>query len=241
MNQTIRLFRSHRSIRKFTSDPITPEQLHSIVAAAQAASTSSYLQATSIIRVTDPDKRAKLLSLTGGQRWVVEAAEFLVWCTDFHRLQQVAPDAKLGCTDPLLIGVIDTALMADNALVAAESLGLGGLFIGGLRNHPKEVVELLELPKQVVPLFGMCLGDPAETPSLRPRLPQALVLHENRYNPELDRELLEQYDAEVRRYYESRPSANRITNWTEQITETLSKEARPHMRGFLESQGFMLK
>jgi nitroreductase len=241
MNDTVRLLCSHRSIRKFTADPIPDEQLEAIIAAAQAASTSSYLQAASIIRVTDPEKRARLVECSGGQKWVGTAAEFLVWCTDFHRLKQIVPEARLGYTEQLLIGAIDTAIMAENALVAAESLGLGGLFIGGLRNHPDKVVELLDLPKNVAPLFGMCLGRPAEDPMLRPRLPQALILHENRYNPELDHELLEQFDRDVTHYYKTRPGASRITRWTDQIAATLSREARPHMKAFLESQGFGLK
>jgi len=241
MNEVIQQIRSHRSIRRYTDDPVTREQLESIIAAAQAASTSSYLQAASIIRVTDPEKRSRLVELSGGQPWVGKAPEFLVWCADFHRHRQLFPEARLGYTELLLISVIDTALMAQNALLAAESLGLGGLFIGGLRNHPDGVADLLELPLHVAPLFGMCLGHPAEDPILRPRLPQALILHENCYNPDLDHELLAGYDEEVRHYYAGRPGADRVTGWSEQVQETLSREARPHMRDFLQSRGFGLK
>ncbi|WKE65772.1 oxygen-insensitive NADPH nitroreductase [Gallaecimonas kandeliae] len=241
MNPTLDLIHNHKSIRKFTGQPIAPEQLDAIFQAAQAASSSSFLQAGSVIRVTDQAKRAKLVELTGGQPWVGSAAEFLVWCADFHRHQQVAPEAKLGYTEQLLIGAIDTALMAENALVAAESLGLGGVFIGGIRNHPDEVVKLLGLPRQVIPLFGMCLGHPDQAPSLRPRLPQALVVHENSYQQELDRALLAKYDEQVRRYYQTRPGSAKVMTWSEQVAATLKKESRPHIRAFLESQGFIQK
>jgi nitroreductase len=241
MNETTRLLCSHRSIRKFTEEPVAAEQFDAILAAAQGASTSSFLQTGSVVRITDPEKRARLVEIAGGQPWIAQAAEFLVWCADFHRHQQIVPDAKLGYAEQLLIAAVDTALMAENALVAAESLGLGGLFIGGLRNHPDQVVELLELPRDVVPLFGMCIGHPAEQSAVRPRLPKSLVLHENRYTPELDRAALEQYDAAVRRYYETRPGANKVMNWSEQIAAVLQKESRPHMRAFLESQGFNLR
>ncbi|MFM2484964.1 oxygen-insensitive NADPH nitroreductase [Celerinatantimonas yamalensis] len=241
MNQTIELLCRHTSIRKFTDKPIETEQLNAILVAAQAASTSSFLQASSIIRITDSNKRAELVKLSGNQPWVGEAAEFFVWCADFHRHQQIAPDAKLGFTEQLLIGAVDTALMAQNALTAAESLGLGGVFIGGLRNSPNEVVELLNLPQQVLPLFGMCLGHPAQQPSIRPRLPQSLVVHENSYAEELDGDQLAQYDAKVRDYYTHRAGADKIMSWSDQITAILAKESRPYMQSFVQSQGFATK
>ena len=73
------------------------------------------------------------------------------------------PEAELGLAEQLLLGVVDTALMAQNAFTAAESLGLGGVYIGGLRNNIESVTELLKLPKHVLPLFGLCLGWPLTT------------------------------------------------------------------------------
>lgn len=241
MTPTIDLICKHTSIRKFTEQPISSEQLNAILDAAQMASSSSFLQASSVIRITDTEKRAALVELTGGQKWVGQAAEFLVWCADFHRHQQIAPNAKLGYAEQLLIGAIDTALMAENALIAAESLGLGGVFIGGIRNNPADVVKLLELPSQVIPLFGLCLGHPNQAPSLRPRLPRSLVLHENAYQPDLDVQNLAKYDEQVRRYYKERTGANKATSWSEQIADTLEKESRPHIRAFLADQGFLSK
>ncbi|MCV5307300.1 nitroreductase NfsA, partial [Escherichia coli] len=87
----------------------------------------------------------------------------------------------LGLAEQLLIGVVDTALLAQNALIAAESLGLGGVYIGGLRNSIEAVTELLELPQHVLPLFGLCLGWPADNPDIKPRMPAAMLVHENRY------------------------------------------------------------
>lgn len=68
-------------------------------------------------------------------------------------------------------------MMGQNALTAAESLGLGGVYIGGIRNNIESVTELLKLPKHVLPLFGLCLGWPADNPDLKPRLPAELVVH----------------------------------------------------------------
>ncbi|OUF47935.1 oxygen-insensitive NADPH nitroreductase [Pluralibacter gergoviae] len=85
MTPTIDLLRSHRSIRHFTDRPITDAQREAIIAGAQSASTSSFLQCTSIIRVTDPALREKLVTLSGGQQHVAKAAEFWVFCADFNR------------------------------------------------------------------------------------------------------------------------------------------------------------
>ncbi|MGP0791023.1 nitroreductase NfsA, partial [Escherichia coli] len=79
--------------------------------------------------------------------------------------------------------VVDTAMMAQNALIAAASLGLGGVYIGGLRNNIEAVTKLLKLPQHVLPLFGLCLGWPADNPDLKPRLPASILLHENSYQP----------------------------------------------------------
>ena len=169
------------------------------------------------------------------------APEFLVWCADFNRHKSIAPEAKLGFAEQLLIGAIDTAIMAENALVAAESMGLGGLFVGGIRNNPQGVTDLLDLPQHVIPLFGMCIGVPDQDPTLRPRLPLSLVLHENSYNAEPDKVTLAEYDKVVHDYYEERMGANKVMTWSEQISGIVSKEARPFMKAFLEKQGFAVK
>lgn len=96
MNQTIDLILSHRSIRQFTAEPISLQQLDAILAAAQSASTSSFLQVTSIIRVTGPEVRKQLAQLAGNQPYVEQAAEFLVFCADYHRHSQIVPDAQTG-------------------------------------------------------------------------------------------------------------------------------------------------
>lgn len=162
MTPTIELICGHRSIRHFTDEPISEAQREAIINSARATSSSSFLQCSSIIRITDKALREELVTLTGGQKHVAQAAEFWVFCADFNRHLQICPDAQLGLAEQLLLGVVDTAMMAQNALIAAESLGLGGVYIGGLRNNIEAVTKLLKLPQHVLPLFGLCLGWPAD-------------------------------------------------------------------------------
>lgn len=237
MTPTIDLLCSHRSIRAFTEQGIDEAQRSAIIAAAQAASTSSFLQCSSIIRITDPAKREQLVQLTGGQPWVSAAAEFWVFCADFNRHQQICPDAQLGRAEQLLLGCVDTALMAQNAMVAAESLGLGGVFIGGIRNSIAEVTELLELPMFVLPLFGFCVGHPADAPDVKPRMPQAMLVHENRYQP-VDKKVLAQYDEQITAYYQQRDSNQRSETWSQLIQRLIIKETRPFILDYLHQQGW---
>lgn len=237
MTPTIDLLRAHRSIRHFTDEPISQAQREAIIASAQAASSSSFLQCSSIIRITDPAMREQFVTLTGGQKHIAQAAEFWVFCADFNRNLQICPDAQLGLAEQLLLGAVDTAIMGQNAFTAAESLGLGGVYIGGIRNSINEVTDLLALPKHVLPLFGMCLGWPADNPDVKPRMPAAMLVHENHYQP-VDEEVLAEYDETLAQYYLTRDSNNRRDTWSDHIRRTIIKESRPFILDYLHKQGW---
>ncbi|KAB8313168.1 oxygen-insensitive NADPH nitroreductase [Erwinia endophytica] len=237
MTPTIDLLCSHRSIRAFTDQPVGEAERQAILAAAQSASSSSFLQCSSIIRVTDSQLREKLVTLSGGQSYVGQAAEFWVFCADFNRHLQICPQAQLGLAEQLLLGCVDTALMGQNAMIAAESLGLGGVFIGGIRNNIAEVTTSLALPKFVLPLFGLCLGWPAQSPQHKPRMPVAMLVHENRYQP-IDPDVLASYDSQQEVYYMTRESNPRRESWSQHIQKTIIKESRPFMLDYLHQQGW---
>jgi nitroreductase len=162
MTPTIELLRSHRSIRHFTDAPISDEQRAAIIASAQGASSSSFLQCTSIIRVTDPEMREQLVPLSGGQQHVAQAAEFWVFCADFNRHLQICPDSA-GARRTAAAGLRRYRDAGAKCAGGGGIPGLGGVYIGGLRNNIDAVTELLKLPQHVLPLFGLCLGWPAIT------------------------------------------------------------------------------
>lgn len=237
MTPTIDLLCGHRSIRHFTDQPVSNAQREAIIASAQATSSSSFLQCTSVIRITDRAMREQLVGLSGGQQHVAQAAEFWVFCADFNRHLQIFPQAELGLAEQLLLGVVDTAMMGQSALMAAESLGLGGVYIGGIRNSIEEVTRLLALPEHVLPLFGLCLGWPADNPDLKPRLPAEIIMHENHYHA-LSPDALADYDECLAQYYMSRSSNNRRDTWSDHIRRTLIKESRPFILDYLHKQGW---
>ena len=241
----LQLLKSHRSIRKFTDEPISDEMVDQIISAGLAAATSSNLQGSTVVRVRDEATRAAIATVAGGQRQVETAAAFFVWCADLHRSKTACEMGGgtfvAGMTEHFLIAAIDCALAAQNAVVAAESLGLGICYIGGIRNDPATIAELLDLPDQVSPMFGMCLGWPDQDPDLKPRLPLAVTLKEERYDDSTDRELITEYDEHMREYYRTRTGGTKDTTWTADMSGLLGKESRPHMRQFLADRGFTFR
>ncbi len=236
MNSTIQTILNHRSIRKFTSQPIESEQLDAILQAGLAASSSSMLQVVSIIRVTDKEKRTLLAQYAGNQGYVESAAEFLVFCIDYQRHASINPDVQADFTELTLIGAVDSGIMAQNCLLAAESMGLGGVYIGGLRNNAQKVDELLGLPKNTAILFGMCLGHPGQAPEVKPRLPKHVVVHENQYQY-LNLDDIQTYDQTMRNYYANRSSNQKQSTWSQEATSKLAGESRPHILPYLNRKG----
>ncbi|MCM0648324.1 oxygen-insensitive NADPH nitroreductase [Clostridium swellfunianum] len=245
MNETIKLLKSHKSIRKYLNKEIEKEKVNEIIKCAQSASTSSFMQAFSIIKVTDMEKRKALFQVGGNQSYILECPLFLVFCADLHKHETACEmnHTKMaeGYTEAFVIATVDAALAAQNAMIAAESFGLGGVYIGGLRNNPYEVSKILELPQNVYAVFGMCLGYPDDNPDMKERLPLEAVCFENKYSFDEKLNLVKKYDEEISSYYTERTNGIRKDTWTEQMARHTEKPLRPHMKEFLQSKGFMKK
>ena len=133
-------------------------------------------------------------------------------------------------------------LVAQNVVTADESEGIGICFIGGVRNDPERVIKLLDLPTLVFPLFGLCLGYPDQHPDQKPRLPQAVVMHHNRYSYSgIEQGLINQYDAHVKEYYIARTSGKLSHTWSEQMQTVAAEQTRSFMQEILQKQGFASK
>ncbi|NVD36531.1 oxygen-insensitive NADPH nitroreductase [Marinobacter lutaoensis] len=245
MNPIIELLQAHRSIRKFQDREIPRPLLETLIRAGQCAATSNHIQAYTVIRVTDRDNRARMAELAGGQQHIIEAAEFLVFCADLKRPTEAAERAGAevirGMTEQLLVATIDTALMAQNVAVAAESVGLGLCYVGGIRNHPEAVADLLKLPEHVYPVFGMSLGYPAQNPEVKPRLPLAAILKDDHYDDSDAPARVAEFDETMHRYYLERTGGNKDSNWSRELKPLFTTKLRPHMRDFLVSRGFEMK
>jgi len=245
----IDLMRSHRSVRDFTSQPVPDEMIEVIVEAAQWASSSCFRQSYSVIAVKDRDIKRELRKLCGGQRWVEESPVFLAFCADLSRLDDICrmqgKQINLEYTETLLMSVMDAALFMQNAALAAQSLGLGVVMIGGLRDHPDEAIRLLNLPVGVFGIAGMCLGYPELIPAQSPRLPVDEILHWEQYQLQGRMERLAVYDEVIRQSRVYRRKDGTLDSWSDVMARTTSKPpaqgGRRRIMEILNMQGFEMK
>jgi nitroreductase len=249
-NEVFTTILSHRSVRAFSPAPLPPGTLPRLVAAAQSASTSSNLQTWSVVAVEDPHRKARLAVLGSGQKHIVQCPLYLIWLVDLARLDRVAGERQLGLQgldylEPFIVGIVDAALAAQNAAIALESMGLGFVYIGAMRNHPEEVAAELGLPPHVMALFGMCVGypDPAAPTGVKPRLPQSAVLHHEQYSAAAQSAAFTAYDLRVREF--QREQGMTEIDWTQQAANRVktaeSLHGRDRMREALANLGFRLR
>jgi nitroreductase len=242
MDPVLQLLASHASVRSFRPEPVPQELVRECVAAAQQAATSSNVQGYGLLQVRDPEVRAALAEAAGGQAQVREAGAFFVVHADQRRFRLMAEDLGRPFQPNLeafLVEVIDAALFAQNLVVALEARGLGTCYIGGLRNDLDRVRELLEMPRDVFPLFGLCAGTPAEQPSVRPRLSVDAVLHLDRYpSDEEVRGAMAEYDGRMAAYYAERGLPGRT--WTGGVHRKFLSPQRQRLAGFYGEQGAVL-
>lgn len=235
----------HRSIRAFTPEPLESGVLERLIAAGTRASTSSNMQAYTVVSISDPPLKARVAELCADQKQIHQSAAFLVFCADLHklalacRLHDVEP-TETGLPEALMLAVVDTALFMQNVAVAAESLGLGICMIGAIRNQPREIAEALRLPELVVAVSGLCIGNPAEAPALKPRMPLDAVLHRDGYHRDEQLSgLIAEYDEQMSRWYAEQGLHPRDPRWSAVIARRLPGVAkRAALGGFLREQGF---
>ncbi|WP_334074087.1 MULTISPECIES: NADPH-dependent oxidoreductase [Paenibacillus] len=248
MNEVMQVISRHRSIRKFKNIPLTGEQIEAIVDAAQMAPSSAHMQPFSIIGVTDQELRRKI-AVHAKNPPIEECGYFFIFCADLHRMRLAAgPDQQEKMGQNLSFSyfyqtaVLSAALALQNANVAAESMGLGAVMIGGINEALPALDEWLGLPDFVIPLVGLAVGVPDEFPEQKPRLPRSAVFFENRYD---DRDLkakVETYDREIEEYYGARTNNKQKASWSGKFVAMLNKDLP--LGGYTEyvkSKGFDMK
>ncbi|GAA0453226.1 oxygen-insensitive NADPH nitroreductase [Alkalibacillus silvisoli] len=241
MNETIDLLMQHRSIRQFKDVQLTQEQIKTIIKSGQAASTSSYYQAYTIIGVTEPQLKQQLREVSG-QEYVENNGHLFVFCADLNRMYQsqdkttqVKMKDNIENTEFFMMATIDATLAAQNIAIASESLGLGICYLGSLRNNINRVNELLDLPQYVIPLFGMAVGVPDEQPDVKPRFNFDAIYHENSY--QFENQHVVAFDDTTERYYEERSFNTKADSWSEQIGRKLSNPMRMDVTDFVKKKG----
>ena len=227
-NAIVQALLKHKSARRYLDKPVPPAVLQAAMAAAQSASSSSHLQAWSVIAVEDQERKKRLAAFAGNQAHVAAAPLLLVFIADLARLRRIAHASGLtgdglDYLEAMVIGIVDASLAAQNAVVAFEAMGLGACYIGGMRNQPEKVAEELGLPKETFAVFGLTVGypDPAAGTGLKPRLPQQTVLHKERYDS-TDSDLAS-YDASMREFQAGQGMGD--IAWTQKTARRITGKA----------------
>ena len=198
MNQTIQQLMDRKSVRVFTDQPIAPEAVSAILEAAVQAPTAGNQQLYTIIHVTDQALKEKLVESCDHQPFIAQAPLVLVFCADCRKWYQAfsaygCEPRKPGVGD-LMLAVSDTNIAAQNAVVAAQSLGIGSCYIGDIMENAEQQRQLLSLPEYVFPAAMLVFGYPTQQQLERSkplRSPMAQIVHENGYR-DMDAEELKQ-------------------------------------------------
>lgn len=234
MTETIKLMKAHTSVRRFKEQEIPQADLNEILTAAQMASSWKNFQSYSVIVVRSQEKKDALFELVP-QEAIRQSAAFLLFVGDLNRAEKGArlhtdvfqPQGVEG----LLITSVDAALAGQNALLAAESLGYGGVIIGLVRYKSVELAELFKLPDYTYPVFGIALGVPNQKHDVKPRLPLENVVFEEEYQ-EQSTEAIESYDRVQTEY----AGARATTTWSQRLAEQFGNPEPSSTRENLEQK-----
>ena len=249
-NEVIATLLDHRSVRGYKPDPVPAGTLETMIAAAQSAATSSNMQWTSVIATTDPAKKKVLAEIAGNQKHIEECPLFLCWIADMNRHVSISAAEQvefetMPWLETFMVACIDVAMAAQNAVVAAESLGLSTLYIGAMRNDPERVAKLFNLPKQSFVVFGLCVGYATEkgVGEVKPRLSQTAILHHERYDDSNADAARMAHDEEMMAF--SARHDLQAGTWTQRVLNRLgplkSMNGRERMRAVLEKLGFEIR
>ena len=191
MNEVLRQLHDRKSVRVYEQREIPREVKRAVLEAAIQAPSAGNMALYTVLDITDPAIKEKLSVSCDNQPFIATAPMVLVFCADYRRwydvfCKYVEEVRKPGMGD-LFLAQADTFIAAQNAVVAAHSLGLGSCYIGDITENFEYHRELLNLPQHVVPAAMLCIGYPTAQQLQRPKPPRHAVsamVHENGYDLE---------------------------------------------------------
>lgn len=238
---------NHRTIREFKNESIPNGVFNQLIEVARRTPTSNGMQSSSIIRVTDQEKRNEIAAVCK-QEYIARTPELLIFVADAYRNYNIAKEKNYQGTaardmDRFFQAFTDACLTAQNIVNAAESMGLGVVFVGSILNDSEKIIEILELPELTMPVVGLGIGYPNQNPQLKPRMGMDLRLFENTYK-KFDNYLeeIKQYDEEMQTYYDLRNANKRVDCFSDQVVTKLVNliPKRSEMLNIMKKQGFDL-
>lgn len=243
MNQTLHTQHSHHSIRNYTNEPVSDEMLDAIIEAAHRAPTSMNAQEISLIVVRDTERKARIAELAGGQAWIAQAHVFITLVIDFNKTDigvrktgqtQVIHESLEG----LLVAGVDAGIALGNLMVAARSLGLGVVPIGGIRRNPQAMIDLLGLPPLTFPLVGLVIGHIEKDAPLKPRMDIHTFRHDERYDASGYAAAINAYDTTIMEYWKQLGRSDGVS-WSQNLGNYLKQVYFPQVKPVSAMQGLL--
>jgi len=244
MNKIIEQLTQRRSVRQFTGAEVKHDHLVTILRAGQQAPSSINGQQISLVITHDRERIARIAEIAGGQPQVATADMFITLVIDFNRTSMAAeqsdqPHIIEQSAEGILVGALDAGIMLNALQTAANSLGYGSTAIGGIRNNPQAMIDLLKLPEKTYPVAGMTLGvpDTENMPRLKPRIPMASFAMCERYDSDIVRQGVEEYDQTLRRWWDQQDMPEQ-SSYKASVSGFYSRIYFPQVAATLEKQGF---
>jgi len=243
MNETLTIQYSHRSIRSYKTDPVSNEMLDAIIEAGHHAPSSMNAQEISVVVVRDQERRTRIAELAGGQSWIAEAPVFIAIVVDFNKTEtgvrkagqtQVVHESMEG----MLVASIDAGVVLANMMVAARSLGLGIVPIGGIRRNPQDMIDLLDLPPLTFPLVGLVIGHADKDAPLKPRMDINTFRHEEHYDARAYAAAIDRYDETIMDYWKTLGRDDGIT-WSQNLGNNWKQVYYPKVKPVAAMQGLL--
>ena len=214
MNEVLRQLHERKSVRVYEDRPIEAEVKQAILEAAIQAPSAGNMALYTILDITDAEMKQKLSVSCDNQPFIATAPMVLIFCADYRRWYDVFCDHVQEVRKPsmgdLFLAQADTLIAAQNAVVAAHSLGLGSCYIGDITENFEYHRELLKLPKYVVPAGMLCIGYPTEQQQNRPKPSRHAVsalVHENGYDMEKSHDMARMLEIQQSK------SGEELTDW----------------------------
>lgn len=253
MNQTIKELFSRKSVRVYENRPIESEKKRIILESALQAPTAGNMTLYSIIDVTDENLKKRLSVTCDNQPFIADAPLVLIFCADYSRWYECFCSAnsvstvstvedeirKPGAGD-LLLSYTDAVIAAQNAVVAAESLGIGSCYIGDILENYEIHKELLNLPKYVIPSAMLVFGYPTiqQKERVKPtRFNLEDIIHENTYNynnPNKQTEMLAGVTGKSEEDLTNYIRAFCKRKWNSEFSHEMSRSAYEMIKDWLE-------
>jgi len=244
MNETIRLLQAHHSSRSYKADPIPEEILGAVIESARRAPTSTNSHEISLVVVRNPESRARIAEIAGGQPWIAQAPVFIAVIADLYKTGLGVKNAGgkqvfQRSLEGILAAVSDVGIAMATLMTAARALGLGVVPIGGIRRDPQAMIDLLELPANTFPVDGVVLGYIAEESSQKPRMQIESFRHEEKYHPEALKQAIDAYDRTLQEYWQKIGRTDGLS-WSANMAQHYGMFSRL-IKSVAQKQGFTIE